>query len=220
MTGFRRRMAMAAGLLAAFAAWTIAVQHVDVQPIGPQGSQVGFAAVNQLVHRLTGTNFTLYVITDWLGRIPVLVCGGFGVLGLVQWVRRRSIARVDFSILVLGGFYMAVMAAYVLFEVYAVNARPVLIDGRLETSYPSSTTMLVLCVIPTAVMQLRDRVRNVRCRVWITWGGAVFAVLMVTGRLLSGVHWLTDIAGGALLSAGLVMLYSAVCCLEKKQAQT
>ncbi|MBE5797589.1 MAG: phosphatase PAP2 family protein [Clostridiales bacterium] len=211
---------MAAGLLAAFAAWTIAVQHVDVQPIGPQGSQVGFAAVNQLVHRLTGTNFTLYVITDWLGCIPVLVCGGFGVLGLVQWVRRRSIARVDFSILVLGGFYMAVMAAYVLFEVYAVNARPVLIDGRLETSYPSSTTMLVLCVIPTAVMQLRGRVRNVRCRVWITWGGAVFAVLMVTGRLLSGVHWLTDIAGGALLSAGLVMLYSAVCCLEKKQAQT
>jgi undecaprenyl-diphosphatase len=30
---------------------------------------------------------------------------------------------------------------------------------------------------------------------------------MVAARLASGVHWLTDIIGGILLSAGLVMIY-------------
>ena len=31
-----------------------------------------------------------------------------------------------------------------------------------------------------------------------------------SGRLLSGVHWVSDIIGGALLSGGLVMLYDSI----------
>jgi undecaprenyl-diphosphatase len=30
---------------------------------------------------------------------------------------------------------------------------------------------------------------------------------MVVGRMLSGVHWASDIIGGILLSLGLIMLY-------------
>ena len=35
----------------------------------------------------------------------------------------------------------------------------------------------------------------------------VFSVFMVVGRLISGVHWATDIIGSVLLSAGLFMIY-------------
>lgn len=196
-------------LLAAFALWTLAVQHIDVQAIGPNGSSVGFAGLNGWVHDLTGVHMGLYVLTDWLGLVPMGFVLGFAVLGLVQWMRRRKLFRVDHDILLLGGFYLLVLILYLVFETVAVNARPVVIDGRLEASYPSSTTMLVLCVMPTAMMQLRARIRNTKVRTIVLTILAVFTACMVVGRLIAGVHWFTDIIGGVLLSAGLVALYDA-----------
>ena len=197
-------------LLGAFALWTVAVCLVDVQPIGPNGSSVGFAALNGAVHTALGVCWPLYTITDWLGLVPMGFVFGFAILGLVQLIRRRSLGRVDRDILVLGGFYLVVLAAYLLFEKFAVNYRPVLVDGFLEASYPSSTTMLTLCVIPTAMLQLRRRIPRAGLRRVILRMLGIFTAFMVVGRLLSGVHWLTDIVGGVLLSAGLVALYAAM----------
>ncbi len=194
-------------LLAAFALWTAAVRLVDVQAIGPEGTAVGFATVNGWAHRLLGMHMSLYVLTDWLGLVPVGVAAGFALLGLCQWVKRRSLRKVDFSILALGGFYLAVLGEYVLFEYAAVNYRPVLIDGVLEASYPSSTTLLALCVMSTAALQLRLRMKNPVLGRLMPRLLNVFALLMVAARLVSGVHWLTDIVGGVLLSAGLVLTY-------------
>lgn len=197
-------------LLAAFVLWTTAVSLFDVQAIGPRGSSVGFAALNGLVHRLTGVHMTLYTITDWLGLIPIVFALGFASLGLVQWLRRKSIFKVDRSLLVLGGFYIVVMAVYILFEMVVVNYRPILIDGYLEASYPSSTTMLVMCVMPTAILQLNGRIKHKVSRQCTTFAISAFIAFMVIGRLVSGVHWFTDIIGGALLSTGLVTLYDSM----------
>lgn len=205
----RKKFYLAACVLAAFALWTAAVCLVDVQAIGPQGSSVGFAEINGFVFRLTGVHMALYALTDWLSVVPLGFAAGFGVLGLVQWIRRKKISKVDYSLLVLGGFYIAVFAAYVAFEVLAVNNRPVLMGGCLEASYPSSTTMLVMCVMPTAGMQLRARMKNAVLKRCCVSAAALFTFFMVIARLVSGVHWFTDIIGSALLSAGLVLLYAA-----------
>ena len=196
--------------LAAFGLWTAAVCLIDVKPIGPQASEVGFATMNSFVHDLTGVHMGLYTITDWLGLVPVAFAFGFGLLGLIQWIKGKSIGKVDFSILILGGFYIVVFGAYLLFEMYPVNFRPVLIEGFLEASYPSSTTLLVLCVIPTAMIQFSNRITKRKFRYWILGSLAVFTVFMVVGRLISGVHWLSDIIGGILLSLGLVLMYQAI----------
>lgn len=203
----KRSLWIAGGLLAAFGLWTLAVTVIDVQPIGPENSAVGFAAVNGWVHSLTGVNWVLYTVTDWLSLVPLGMVMSFGILGLCQWIRRGSIRRVDRSLLALGGFYVAVMAMFVFFEFAVVNCRPVLIDGVLEASYPSSTTMLVLCVMPTGMMQLRERKIGGR---WVRILLAAFTAFVVIARLVSGVHWFTDIIGGGLLSAGLVALYDAI----------
>ena len=148
-----KKLCLPACLLAAFALFTALVSRIDVQPVGPNGSSVGFASLNQFVHQLLGVHLPLYVLTDWLSLIPLGLAAGFAFLGLARWIRRKSLLLVDRSILILGGFYLAVIAVYLLFEVFPVNYRPVLIDGQLEASYPSSTTVLVLCVMVTSAMQ-------------------------------------------------------------------
>ncbi|MDD3243022.1 MAG: phosphatase PAP2 family protein [Eubacteriales bacterium] len=201
---------LSAALLILFVLLTLALPRVDVQPIGPQGSSVGFAGLNGRIHRLVSVQIPLYTLTDWASIGAILVALGFAVLGLAQLIRRKSLRRVDGSLLVLGGFYLLVLFAYVFFEYTVINRRPVLLDGVLEASYPSSTTMLVLCILPTAMLQFYERIQNRTARrvVLALCGG--FTLLMVVGRLLSGVHWFTDILGGVLISGALVLLYQAV----------
>ena len=216
MEKIRKKMFfMVAGFLGAFVLWTVLVSCVDVRAIGQNASSVGFATLNGYVHNLTGVNMFLYTITDWLGLVPIGVAFGFAVLGLVQWVGRKSLFKVDRSILALGGFYIIVLAMYIFFEIVVINYRPVLIDGYLEVSYPSSTTMLVMCVMPTAMMQLHARIKSDVFRRCVLISIAAFTASMVIGRLASGVHWLTDIIGGALVSAGLVITYASVSDIHK-----
>ena len=193
--------------LTAFALWTILVCFVDVRPIGPNETEVGLALINSYVHRLTGINITLYTVTDWLGLVPFIFIIGFGILGLLQWIKRKYILKVDWSILALGGFYIITMAVYIFFEIVVINYRPILINGYLEASYPSSTTMLVMCVMPTAIMQFNSRIKNKILKLSVSLSITAFTVFMVAGRLISGVHWFSDIVGGAMLSIGLVMMY-------------
>ena len=195
--------------LCAFGLWTALVQTVDVQSIGPDGTGVGMAAWNLGFHQWTGVHMWMYTLTDWLGLVPVCVGVAFGMLGLVQLVGRRSLWKVDRDILILGVYYVLVIGCYLFFEAVPINYRPILIEGRLEASYPSSTTLLVLSVMPTLGEQVRRRVKSGALRRMICSFAAGFSAFMVIGRTLSGVHWLTDIVGAVLLSGGLFALYRA-----------
>lgn len=210
-TKYQNHFCIAVCLLVSFALWTVAVRLIDVQPIGPQASAVGFATLNGTFHALTGVHWSLYVISDWLSLLPLCVVLWFAAMGLFQWIERKSLLKVDHDILCLGGLYLVVLISYLFFELYVINYRPVLIDGCLEASYPSSTTMLVLCVMSTAAMQANIRIENAIVRRCVTFTIDAFTGFMVIGRLLSGVHWFTDIVGGILLSASLVIYYRAIC---------
>ena len=196
-------------LLVGFAVWTFLIQEVDVQPIGPNESTVGFAALNGWFHQLTGVHWMLYTLTDWLGLVPICVCLIFAGVGFVQLVHRKSLLKVDLDIILLGVYYVLVIFGYLLFEMVPINCRPVLIEGFLEASYPSSTTLLVLSVMPTLYFQAQRRLTSNALRQTILIFSVLFSAFMVIGRLVSGVHWLTDIMGAVLLSSGIFLIYKA-----------
>ena len=196
--------------LTLFSVWTGLIQVVDVQSIGPMESEVGFAALNCWFHELTGVHMWIYTITDWLGLVPIGICLMFGGLGFIQMIKRKSIWKVDFDIIALGIYYILVILGYLVFEMIPINNRPVLIDGLLEASYPSSTTLLVLSVMLTFLFQINRRLKKAKVKKLLCILTIGFSLFMVIGRLIAGVHWLTDIVGSILLSMGLFFMYQAV----------
>ena len=204
-------------LIAAFVVWTILVQTVDVKQAPPKGMNVGFATFNTWFHGVTGVHMSIYCITDWLGLVPLFVCMFFGGVGLVQLIKRKSLFKVDFDIILLGVYYGIVIAGYLIFEMIPINYRPILIEGFLEASYPSSTTLLVLSVMPTLIFQANRRIKNVGMKKVVGVLSVLFSAFMVIGRLLSGVHWFTDIVGAILLSAGLFYIYKGGVLLCEKE---
>ena len=148
----KKELKVGGSLLVIFSIWTGLVQCLDVKPIGANNTDIGFSTLNSYFHQMTGVHMTLYTITDWLGLIPIFICVVFGGLGLVQLIKRKSLFKVDKDLILLGIYYFIVIMGYLIFEMIPINYRPILIEGRLEASYPSSTTLLVLSVMPTLLL--------------------------------------------------------------------
>ena len=208
----RRNFIITGILLLLFILLIIAVLAIDVRPIGPSDSSVGLATINKCMFEFLGVHIIWYHITDWLGVVAIAVAFIFALLGLVQLIRRKRIQLVDTNILALGVFYAVVILAYAFFELVVVNYRPILIEGNsgLEASFPSSHTMIVLCIMATAIMQFPYYIKNSSVRLWANIASIGIVAVTIIGRLISGVHWFTDVLGGVLLGSGFIMLYYAV----------
>lgn len=192
-----------------FAVFTFMVIKVDVKAAGPNRSMIGLSAINKFVFDSFGGSGIWYKITEVLGAIALLTAFGFGILGLIQLIKRKSLFKVDKDILLLGGVYLIIIAFYVLFENLTINYRPILVDGNLEASFPSTHTMLAVFIMSTAIYQFHTRIKNKNLRYTAEALSSIVLVLTVVGRLLSGVHWFTDIVSGVLISFAFVMLYYA-----------
>ena len=190
-----------------FIVWTFLIQTIDVQSIGQNNTNVGFATLNSWFHNLTGVHMSIYILTDWLGLVPVFVCMLFGCIGLFQLIKRRNLFKVDTDLILLGIYYILVIFGYLVFEMIPINYRPILINGIMEASYPSSTTLLVLSVMLTLIYQANLRLTNKTMIQLIRILTILFTLFMIIGRLISGVHWFTDIIGSILLSLGLFYIY-------------
>ena len=196
-------------LFVCFILFTIAVCKVDVAAIGPQGSSVGFAKLNGAIAKLFPFNNTFYKLTNYLGYFALLICVFFAAMGVLDFLKKKSLRKVDPKLIILGIFYVAVILFYVMFIKVVVNYRPVLEDGALESSYPSSHTMLAICVFLSTAIQISLGKGSEGFKKAIKVVMALLTIIMVVGRIVSGVHWITDIIGGIILSAALLCMYNA-----------
>ena len=206
----KRKLYLGFALIFIYIVFTISLLFVDRSAVGPLNSMVGYSSINMWFHNLTGVNWVLYNITDWGGIPPILMGILFGVIGLIQLIKRRSIFKVDRELIILGFFYITVFIIYMLFEFVVINRRPVLIEGRLETSYPSSTTFLSITFLLSPFVQVKKYVKNIKKSKIICVLLNFYMLFLVVGRLLSGVHWLSDILGSVFIGYGILKIYEFV----------
>lgn len=197
--------------LVLFIGFTLCVWLCDRAPIGPNGSIVGFSTLNKWFSSTIGFNMILYKITDWAGILPVATAIIYGFIGLYQWIKRKKIKNVDSNILLLGGFYLLIFAIYMLFNYVVINYRPLLINGYLEPSFPSSTTLMSITFIMLSNYQINVYIKNKKTKGILSVLSIIFMLFLVVGRIISGVHWITDIIASILLSISILFIYQFLC---------
>ena len=202
--------ALAILFLICFGVFIYFLKTYDVQPIGPQGTEVGFASFNKSVADSIMINDLLYEMTKLLGLLSIFICLIFAAMGAKQLFERKSLLKVDRDIICLGVLYSLAIISYVLFQKIVINYRPILEDGELAASFPSSHTVLSIVVFVSLLFEINRRV-NDPLRALIGEISCLFMVcLAVGGRLLSGWHWATDIIGGIILSTALIFIFLAI----------
>ncbi len=198
-------------LFGCFVFFTILIRFIDRAAIGPSDSVVGFAKLNGAVRSAVGDSKMWYALSSFFGVVVILVVAGFVCLGAYELIRRKSFAGVDPDIYALAVIYVIMGVFYIVFDkIIIVNYRPLLENGELAASYPSSHTLMAVTVLGTAVIALYKRLKDPNTRLIVFLSAMILMFLAVLTRFLSGVHWFTDIFASFLLGASLVALYSAI----------
>lgn len=214
MNSKKRNFLISSILILVAIGFTILVKVVDVKQVGVNETYIGFATINQFVFKSTGVNMIWYHITDWLGLVPIFMAMTYALIGLIQLIKRKSFFKVDKEIIILGIFYIIVIALYLFFEKVIVNYRPILMDGFIEASYPSSHTLMTVCLCGSSIIVNRKLFNNKLTKT-INIISFIVIVITIIGRFISGVHWFTDIIGGILISLALLMTFNSTINLIK-----
>ena len=218
----KKKFITAAACFGLFLLLILLVKVADVAAVGPEGTKIGLSKLNVAIHELFGEHLGWYKVTNVLGYLAILVALCFAAIGGLQLVYRRSFLKVDKEILLLGCLYLVTIVLYVFFEKVVVNYRPMLMPGGEgpEASFPSSHTVLSCVILGSGLRLVKKYARKSKTvQLVLTVVFAVLLALIVAGRLLSGVHWFTDILGGLLLSAALLNAYDGLLKLWKQSAK-
>lgn len=206
-------------LFVAFIIFTFLVKSVDVQPIGPNGSIVGFATINSKISTLLGYNDTFFALSEILGYIGIATVIIFVLFGIMQLFIKKGFSKVDKDLYVLYGLYIFVLGLYILFEALTINYRPVILSEGLEPSYPSTHTMMSISYIGAAIIEFSARLKKERTKKIVVTLCTTDGLGLIVCRVLSGVHWITDIFAGILIASACFLLFKGCfnIVLAKKQ---
>lgn len=206
------------GLLAI--AFTVALKFVDVKTItvGSQMTEIGFGTTNTTIFTSIKSEKNWLTVSNIM--IAAIIVAGvlFAGLGFVQLVKRKSFKKVDWQIKMLGLTYILMLCVYVFFEKICVfNYRPVLIDGNLEASFPSSHTLFATTIALTVMMILPTYVKSKAVSIILSLILGAMVFITANGRIAGGVHWTSDVIGGVLYGAFLASIYYCLAGLGKKK---
>ncbi len=144
-------------------------------------------------------------ITDIILVAALAVFAVFAILGLYQWIKRKSLKKVDKPLL-LSLIPLSLMAAtFIIFEKFLVlNTRP---NGSGEPSFPSTHTMVVATIFLLTAIILPNYIKSKTARIIMDIVMLLFIILVSIGRVLANMHWVSDVVGGLIFAAIFAVIY-------------
>ena len=194
-------------LFVLFVLTTILAATVDKGAGGESLAVVGLSSINTNIFDTLGKSDTLDKITDILLILSFLVVLLNAALGALYLIKYK---KLDLSLVILGCFYILCLILYVLFDHIHINYAPLLDEGELKESFPSSHVLASVFIFLSSIITINHNVNKRIIKNVLLITTILLSLLMVVFRLLSGWHWFTDILAGELLGLFLVSSYSLI----------
>jgi membrane-associated phospholipid phosphatase len=152
----------------------------------------------------TATSTWLLGLVTWLGATATVLAVTVA-LGTLEFLRRRRLAVLGFLLTVVLGQNLIANTVKELVD----RERPPVphLASSSGFSFPSGHTAAAAATW-AAVALVLGRGRPVAVKAWLAAGAAVLTVAVASSRVLLGVHWLTDVIGGAALGFGWFVVCS------------
>ncbi|MBR0431014.1 phosphatase PAP2 family protein [Candidatus Saccharibacteria bacterium] len=154
-------------------------------------------------------------ITDIILISSIVTLAVFVVIGIVQWITRKSFEKVDRRLRWMP-LPLALMAiTYFIFDKLLILAtRP---NGSGEPSFPSTHVMVVATIFFLATMNLPKYVKSKTARIILEIIMIVFISLTCIGRVMSNMHSPLDVIFGLIFAFLFTEVYYQV--LKKKKSK-
>ena len=160
-------------------------------------------------------------ITDIILYASIAIVGLFAVLGLAQWISRKSIKKVDKQILWMVLPLALVVIVYLVCDKILTPDRfsfmPTRPDGSGEPSFPSTHVLVVTTVFFCISAALPKYIKSKVALFLIDIVMFALASLVATGRIMSDKHSYIDVAGSVVFALIFYGIYNAI--IHRKKAK-
>ena len=111
--------------------------------------------MNCWFHKLTRCQYNNLYNDGWLELVAILVCFLFTIVRLIQFIKKVFWKSIKILL-----FLDSIIFFYILFEMFSINYTSILIEGKMEASYPFSTTLFIMCAMSTLWEQFNRTCSN------------------------------------------------------------
>lgn len=192
------------------------LKFVDVKT-GFNNTELGLYSINNFFYESLATlNNKVSSLFNFLSDIGlyyafILVFVAI-IIGIAQWIKRKSIRLVDFKIISFGISLVLLAIIWIVFDrLLIINYRP----NEDASSFPSTHIMIVTFVLIGIIPILKNLTHSVfNKRTYkvidvVTFIAHIFIILLtIVGRLFSKEHWFSDALGGVIM--GITLNYLAI----------
>lgn len=129
----------------------------------------------------------------------------FVFLGIYQLFACKSLLKVDRRLLWMIFPLLLMAITYIIFDkLFVLNVRP---NGSGETSFPSTHVMVVATIFMLIAINLPYYIKSKAICILLDLAMLALLVLVCVGRVLSEMHWLSDVLGGLAFALIFAFIY-------------